>query len=149
MIRLMNYFTELTERCSLLDERGREYLDTLPFMSNQDVVKAIWNFLNEKHLPDNKEYKDLDWNKLNELEAQIYDSGVPFSSIPKNGSLKFSMGFSVVAWEAKLRNVYEHLVNGAQILDLPGVADIEFTDDEKMIEERPKYYLTLTFRSAW
>ena len=143
-----NYFEELARRAELLSDRGQEYLDGFSFMANEKIISAVVDKIYSKYgLPEEFiVWQSFDWNQATGLEQSILDGWFPYAGIPKNGSLRFSLGFSPVANDANLRNVYEHIVNGAKLLDLPIIADVDVDESGKIISV-PENYLKLTFYS--
>ena len=69
------------------------------------------------------------WDNLPEWAANVIDNGVPYCSSPKNGSLFYSLGYSVVSRDAHLRNLLE-IAEGreTQELNFPVVVDKEIVD---------------------
>ena len=116
----MNYFVQIMEECEKLDEKADAYLSKLPFMPNDDVAerlhKAAW-----------KQFKDAgeDWGAIPDWVADIVDGHMPYYGIPHNGSILFSLGFSVASQEAHLRNLME-IAEGreTEMLDFPTVVKI-------------------------
>lgn len=99
----MGYFTQISTHCTLLNEIGQKYLDTLPFISNEEVIQLIWTKAYDIFESMGRwECEDLpDW------VADTIDSGVPYSEIPRNGSLHYSLGFATTAQDACLRAYLE------------------------------------------
>jgi hypothetical protein len=108
---IMNLFSKISEDCNQLTEVAQRYLDTLPFISNDDCIERIWVWACNQMDKDEKGY--FVFNGKNGLAEDIVDSGVPFSVLPKNGSLVYSLGWSVTAQDANLRSLLE-FVEGRQ-----------------------------------
>lgn len=121
----MNYFKEISDRCDEITEKASKYLEGLPFIPNDEVVERIWKKaleIGEKHgLTYNESgsilFENLKWENLPEWAASSLDGWVPYSVIPKNGSIYFSLAFSVVSQEAHLRNLLE-IVEGRETKEL-------------------------------
>ena len=47
------------------------------------------------------------WDAIPDWAATVVEGGMPYYGVPRNGSLKFTLGFSVVSQEAHLRNLLE------------------------------------------
>lgn len=98
----MNYFQELVSGCDELDRKGQAYLDSLPFLPNDEVKQRIHNKAVEIFNAANE-----DWDAVPEWVSQTMDGHIPYGVLPTNGSLYFAMAFSVVSMEAHLRNLLE------------------------------------------
>ena len=117
-------FTELKERCDVLNAIAQEYLDGLPFIDNETLAKSIWAKVWDT-LPKHP-CGDCDWERWDEMPElfEIADCGVPYTQLPKNGSLHYAIGFAITAQEANLRALYEHLINGAEKRVFKMLADL-------------------------
>jgi hypothetical protein len=107
----MDYFEQLKEECNRLSQIAGEYIDTLPFIENEEVIQRIWRWAESQVEIDDDGYFIL--NGKNELAEDVLDSGVPFSGTPRNGSLHYALGWSAVAQDANLRSLLE-FVEGRQ-----------------------------------
>jgi len=103
----MDYFSKISERCNQLSHIGAAYMDKLPFIPTEDVVQKIWDWAWLQMDKDGD--GNIVWNGKNELAEDIIDSGVPFSEAPSNGSLHYTLGWSVVAQEANIRSLFEFI----------------------------------------
>lgn len=120
----MGYFRAITEECEILNEKAQHYLDQLPFMDNKSVIRRIMDIaynIFEKH--------GKDWDAVPDWVATTIDHAVPYSCIPKNGSLHYALGYSVVSQDAHLRNLLE-IAEGRETkeLDFPVVVPNDFYD---------------------
>lgn len=107
----MGFFSDLSKRCDQLSEVAQKYLDTLPFISSEECTKRIWNWAWEQ--VDKDDRGDVIFNEKHDFAEQIIDGGVPYSEQPSNGSLHYSLGWSVTAQDANLRSLLE-FVEGRQ-----------------------------------
>jgi hypothetical protein len=98
----MNYFADLRKKREKLDRIAEAYLDTLPFLSNEKIMERIYRKASEIF-----EQSGRDWENVPEWVADTMDGWMPFASIPENGSLNFALGFSMIAQDARLRNMLE------------------------------------------
>lgn len=123
----MNYFSKISEGCDKLTEIGQTYLDSLPFIPSGEAAERIWNkarSIFDSLGGDEKAWED---ENLPQWVADTMDWAVPYTQIPRNGSLHYSLGWSVVAQEANLRALLEY-VEGREpeqrkfqmLADLPG-----------------------------
>jgi hypothetical protein len=96
----MNYFEAIRVRADELNERGQQYLDSLPFLSNQEVIPRLIDAAQKMR---DKQGLDRcpDW-----VEWLLYDGVVPFSP-RRNGSLYYALGYAMVAADALLRHLLE------------------------------------------
>lgn len=131
-----NYFKELTLRNERLSEECRKHIDALPELSMsidemaQEIASWCWS-----------EFKkvDEDWDKIDEYPwwvGQTVDHGVPCSSVPHNGSLACTMGYSVESAELHVRAMLEYCRGNKEIqslMDYPLVAKVELDDDGNII----------------
>jgi hypothetical protein len=108
---MTNLFAEISASAERLNERGQAYLDRLPFLDNDTVIDRI---LAAMPTP-------LEW-----VNEQIEDGGMPYAVMPRNGSLHFVIGFSVVSRDAHLRNVME-IAEGRETdeLDFPTIEPLD------------------------
>ena len=118
----LNYFTALTEECEVLNKKARAYLDTLPFISNQECMNRIF-----KRAAEIFEEANEDWGAVPEWVADTMDGWMPYSGVPQNGSMYFSLGFSPVSLDAHLRNLLE-IAEGRETKELD--FDIVVNKDE-------------------
>ena len=116
----MNYFSAIAKRATELDALGTAYLDTVPFMSNDKVCKRLCAIACEidKSDKENPEWVD-----------STMDGYLPFGSVPRNGSLYFSLGFAVAAQDARRRNLLE-VEEGREAVELtfPPLAEKDIVD---------------------
>lgn len=117
-----DYFAAIRERADQITKMAQEYLDRLEFLPNDVVMDRIWQAAQkifEANGGDNG-----DWTKLPEWVANTMDGWMPYSGVPRNGSLHFSLGFSPTSQDAHLRNLLE-IVEGRETeeLDFPVVAE--------------------------
>lgn len=98
----MSYFDKIIQRADKLNKIGQQYLDNLPFISDENVVTAIYNkavtIFNEHN---------RNWETIPEWVAQVLDEGVPYSHAIENGSLHYTLGWAITAQSANLRNYLE------------------------------------------
>lgn len=127
----MNYFETITDECNKLDELGQAYLDKLPFMDNDTVVQGIFKKAKEIFESHNE-----NWETIPEWVANTMDGWMPYAGIPKTGSLFFSLGFSVVANDALLRNLLE-VAEGREekFLDFFNLVDKKVVDKRCGLDE--------------
>jgi len=107
----MSYFKQISENCETLSDIADNYLKSLPYIDNDSCIKRIWDWACSQMESDGTGY--FIFNGKNDFAEQIVDSGVPYSEIPTNGSLRYSLGWSVTAQEANLRSLLE-FVEGRQ-----------------------------------
>ena len=107
----MGYFTDISNKCTELSKTAQVYLDKYDFISSQDCISRIWSWAWSNM--DKDEDGNPIFNGKNELAEDIVDGGVPYSVPPKNGSIHYSLGWSIVAQEANLRSLLE-FVEGRQ-----------------------------------
>lgn len=130
----MNYIQELMTGCEELDRKGQAYLDGLPFLPNDEVKQRI--FVKARELFD---AANEDWDAVPEWVAQTMDGHMPYSVIPRNGSLYFSLAFSIVSMEAHLRNLLER-VEGRETkeLDFPVIFPKPVIPDDEPPPKKPR-----------
>lgn len=116
----MNYFSAISKRAEELNALGQEYLNKLPFMSNDDVCQRLWDVAWEIDASD-QENPDWVWSTT--------EGNIPYGGVPRNGSLYFSLGFAMVANDACLRNLLE-VAEGRETeeLDLATLAEKEIVE---------------------
>lgn len=107
----MGFFKSISDACEDLSQVAQGYLDTLPFIASEEVVQRVWNWACNQMDKDERDH--FIFNGKNGLAEDIVDTGVPFSMQPTNGSLHYSLGWSIVAQEANLRSLLEY-VEGRQ-----------------------------------
>lgn len=119
----MNYFEALTKEREELNQKGQDYLDTLSEEISADeaaerIYKAAKKIFKEKGEDSPEWILDL-----------VYDGFMPYYGLPKNRSLRVTLGFSIVAQEARLRNLLE-IVEGRETkeLDFPACVPKDFYD---------------------
>jgi len=98
----MNLFDQIRKEAEELDRKAKEYLDSVPFMSTDRCMRKI--YIKAKQIFDES---GEDWENIPEWVALTMDGWMPYSTIPNNGSIGFSLGFSVLAMEANLRHLVE------------------------------------------
>ena len=111
----MSVFDELIQGAEELTEKANAYMEGKEFLPNNEVTDRIWKAslkLFERHggkfsENDTLLFDGLDWEALPWWAAQTLDGWMPYSAVPRNGSLKFSLGFSPAALDANLRNIME------------------------------------------
>lgn len=129
----MNYFEALAKECEELNQKGQDYLDTLSEeISVDEAAERIYNAA--KKIFEEKRGNAPEW-----ILDLVYDGFMPYYGIPKNGSLRFILGFSIVAQEAKLRNLLE-IVEGRENkgLDFPACVPKDFYDKYEVEAHEPK-----------
>lgn len=115
----MSLFQKIRESGERLDRLGQEYLDRFEFLDNLTVCLRIaqacerWRGFPVEVLP---------WF----MESVLWDDWMPYCHTPHNGSLHFSLGYSVVSRDAHLRNLLE-IVEGRETreLDFPVIEKLE------------------------
>ena len=107
----MSYFQQISHRCTELSNIAQKYLDTLPFISSEECCKRIWNWACDQM--DTDEQGNFIWNGKNGFAEEILDGGYLQAEPPHNGSLHYSLGWSIVAQDANLRSLLE-FVEGRQ-----------------------------------
>ena len=105
----MSYFSELVEKSEKLSEKAQEYLDQFDFMSTDDMMQKIdhhcWRIFKEC----GEDYEKIP-KHLEDAVTCVVDGAMPYySSAVRPGSLKKSLGLSVVSVDAHLRNLLEQL----------------------------------------
>lgn len=120
----MNYFSAIKKRADELNLMGEDYLDKLPFMNNEEICQRLWEIAweIEKSDQENPEWVDM-----------TLDGFIPYSSIPRNGSLYFSLGRAVVAQDALLRNLLE-VAEGRETKEL----SFNFIAEKEVVESYSK-----------
>jgi len=100
----MGYFEAITYRVSEIDKMAQAYLDKFEFLSNEDILQRLWEIANNEF-----DKIGRDWNKIDlipEWIGDFLDGWIPYAP-SKNGSLYYSMGYSVISADAHLRNLLE------------------------------------------
>lgn len=111
---MSDYFTELKEGAEQLDALAEVYMEDKEFLPNDAVMDRIWEaclrlfkkhggYYDGGHL----RFDRLDWDRLPWWAAQTLDGWMPYSSVPRNGSLGFALGYSPASMDAHLRNILE------------------------------------------
>ncbi len=101
----MNYFAAIKFRCEEIDALAQTYLDKFQFMSNGDILQRLWEIAKFQF----KTKCNDDWDKIDALPewmGNFLDGWTPYAP-SKNGSLYYSLGYSVVSADAHLRNLLE------------------------------------------
>jgi hypothetical protein len=119
----MNYFEAITHRCSELDTLGANYLNSFEFLPNDEVCQQIFKIAKSIFTKAGE-----DWEAVPEWVASTMDGWMPYASVPQNGSLYFSLGFSCVSQDAHLRNLLER-AKGTETKEL----DFEVVADKKIV----------------
>lgn len=122
----MNYFDAISHRAAQLDELGQNYLNKFEFLSNDEILTRLWKIANDKF-----DSIGRDWNKIDSIPewmGSFLDGRTPYSP-SNNGSLYYSLGYSVISADAHLRNLLER-AEGREIkeLDFPCLAEKEIVD---------------------
>lgn len=99
---MSNYFQIIAEECSKLDILAQEYLDRFEFLPNDQICDRIYQRARAIFIENNE-----DFDKVPDWVASIMDGWFPYTSKGKNGSLYYSLGYSVVSQDAHLRNLLE------------------------------------------
>lgn len=133
----MHYFQALIAECSELDRLAQEYLDTLEFLPNDEVCQRIWDKAKEIWNANGASYDSPD---IPDWVKDTFDGCIPYTGLSRNGSLFYSLGFSVVSQDAHLRNLMERVEGRTdKELDFPLVVDENFFDKyEPPKEPKPK-----------
>lgn len=111
-----NCFSYLPKLSNELTIYGNEYLERFnDGKSNADLIEDVWQVVSKFTDVEIESHPERD------LIDEILDGWMPYTQIPRNGSLWFSLGFSVVAMEANLRMMREYFIGSEPILgmDLP------------------------------
>jgi len=116
----MNYFAAISKRADELTARAQAYLDGLPFMPNDNVMGRLWEIA---QAIDTADGENPDW-----VDSTL-DGWIPFSGVPRDGSLFFALGYSPTAQDARLRNLLEVAERRENVtLELATVAEQEIVD---------------------
>ncbi len=96
-------FKQVTEACNELDRKGQVYLDSLPFISNDESIDRIFNRARAIFTEANE-----DFDTVPEWVAQTMDYYIPYA-IPgsSGGSIMAAMAHSITSQDAHLRNLLE------------------------------------------
>lgn len=126
----MSYFDLISEECNKLNLKAQEYLDTLPFIDNIELINKIWSWAWNQ--VDKDENECVIFNGKHQLAEEIIDAGVPYVEMPNNGSIHYSLGWAIVAQDANLRSLYE-FIEGRQTeqLTFKMLADLPKIENEK------------------
>jgi hypothetical protein len=126
----MSYFNLIVEECNKLNLKAQTYLDSLPFIDNDTLINKIWSWAWEQMDKDQNGY--VIFNGKNSLAEEIIDEGVPYTKIPNNSSIHYSLGWAIVAQDANLRSLYE-FIEGRQTeqLTFKMLADLPEIENEK------------------
>lgn len=127
-------FQKLTDRCDALTEIAQAYLDTLPFIPSDECCERIWKWAWDNVAKDEQGHVDWPedgWDDTDprSLPYEILDGGIPFSNVPRNGSLQYALGWSIVAQDANLRSLLE-FVEGRQSEWIRFKCLADFGDDD-------------------
>jgi hypothetical protein len=123
----MNYFAAISFRCNQLDEMGQKYLDKFEFLSNDAILNRLWKIA-QKLFKDkcNEDWAQID--KIPDWAGNYLDGWIPYAP-SRNGSLFYSMGYSVVSCDAHLRNLLERAEGREKNeLDFPVVVEHDIVD---------------------
>lgn len=120
----MDYFKAISFRASQLDDLANAYLSKLPFLSNDQVLEKLWSKAKEIWKQNGSDFN----GKSPEWVENWMDGWIPYST-PQNGSLYFSLGWSVASQDAHLRNLLER-AEGRETkeLDFAILAEKEIVD---------------------
>ena len=120
----MDYFKAISFRASQLDDLANAYLSNLPFLSNEQVLERLWVKAKEIWNQNGGDFN----GKSPEWVENWMDGWQPCST-PQNGSIYFSLGWSVASQDAHLRNLLER-AEGREIkeLDFAILAEKEIVD---------------------
>ena len=119
-----HYFQVLIDNCEKLNEQGQAYLDTLPFIPSDEVAERIYKKGMEIFHAANE-----DWSAVPEWVKTVADGFVPYSEAPRNGSLRYALGWAMVSQEAHLRNLLERAEGRTtEKLDFEILADVNMED---------------------
>jgi hypothetical protein len=121
----MNYFDAIKRRTEELDVLGQAYLNKFDFLPNDQICDRIWAAAKKIFLDKNEDFDSCPW-----WVAQTIDYCLPYSTIPKNGSIYFSLGFSSVSQDAHLRNLLE-IAEGRETMEL----DFEVLAKKEIVEK--------------
>ena len=115
----MTYFEKISAECDKLTQKANKYLSGLEFIPNDQVMNRIYAKAKEIFFEANE-----NWDAVPEWVAQTMDGWMPYSTIPRNGSIGFALGYSPASQDAHLRNLLE-IVEGRETkeLDFPVVVD--------------------------
>lgn len=104
----MSLFADISKRCDELTAVAQEYLDSLPFIPSDECAQRIWTWAWQNVIV--MDNGTVDWeNSTNSFALEIIDSGIPYYGQITNGSIHYSLGWSVVAQDANLRKVLEYV----------------------------------------
>lgn len=111
----MSYFEIMKNGVAELDKKANEYLSDKEFISNDEILERLWKYClelfyangGEKDQSGILDFENLNWENLPWWARSALDGHLPYSSIPENGSLNFSLGFSSASFDAHLRNLFE------------------------------------------
>jgi len=125
----MNYFNAIIKRADELNQQAQEYLDGLELISNLECIERIDKKAQEIWDEAKKQYGEDVWDHVPSWVADIMDCWFPYTNVPKDGSIYFSLGFSPVALDANLRKLLEHAEGRTENIDpFPLVAEKEIVD---------------------
>lgn len=120
----MGYLKDLVDECNKLSDIAQEYLSKFEHdnKSMEDLSKEIWNAAWDRVYK--LGFTDKNWWDCGDEDATwIIDMGCsPHTNIPRNGSLRYTLGYSIAAQSANLRAYYEHFVNGKELITFKTVA---------------------------
>lgn len=121
----MNYFDAIKKRTEELDLLGQNYLNKFDFLPNDQICERIWTAAKKMFSDKKEDFDSCPW-----WVAQTMDYCLPYSTIPKNGSIYFSLGFSSVSQDAHLRNLLE-IAEGRETTEL----DFEVLAKKEIVEK--------------
>mgnify|MGYP003975297233 FL=1 len=101
-MKKIDLFTWIGKESDKLTKKANKYLSKLPEISNQDVADKLAK-ISFKLFKEAKE----DWRAIPWWAGDIMDGHMPYWGVPRNGSLHYSLGFSMSSQEAHLRNLLE------------------------------------------
>lgn len=105
-----NYFQALADEAAKLDALAEPLLEGRPEWSMEELggkqMDLAWAWLKRE---------GEDYSKLPEGVAGMFDFGSRFTSAPHNGSLKYSLAWSMGAMEAHAWAWYDYLLVGKNV----------------------------------
>lgn len=105
----MSYFADLVSECEVLDMLAQKYLDQFEFMSTDDMCERIYSKCWEIFKDHDEEFGVVSEIYRDELE-NVVDGYMPYLAYAlKPGSIKKSLGLSLISVDAHLRNLLERL----------------------------------------
>lgn len=132
----MGYLTDLVDECNKLSAIAQEYLaqfDDNKSMGDlaQDIWDKAWEKLGQQGFTEHNW-----WDCEDDEVTHMIDIGdAPYATMPRNGSLRYTLGWSIVAQEANLRAFHEYFVNGKELIKFKMLAGEDVRD--KDIDNNP------------